>query len=375
MFSFFTSKRECDDLAQQLLMSNQENQQLHVEIERLRGELTEIRTLNVELESQKQHDLAVISHLQSFGQSMLEMQSSLLTLANRLKNEKNNAVEAQGISLTSSSAIERISKNLTYLASSSSGAADMAGSLDQRSKEIIDVVNMIHGIADQTNLLALNASIESARAGEHGRGFAVVADEVRTLSQRTAEATNKISKLAESIRDGSGSTRNQMIQLAEQARAFSEDGQKATGTMRELLNFSISMEKVVAASALRSFCELAKLDHQIFKFEIYKVLLNLSHKTIPEIAKHTDCRLGKWYYEGEGRACFSQLPGYSDIEYPHATIHQAANNALVAHANKNMDEMLKEIGKMEIASQQVLANLEKMAKSAEIDADLLCQAH
>lgn len=375
MFSFFTYKREREELTQRLSITNQHNQQLQLEIEQLRSQIQKVQRVNVGLEEQKQHDLATITHLQSFGQSMLEMQASLLTLANRLRDEKNNAVEAQGISLTSSSAIERISKNLANLASSSSDAAHMAGSLDQRSKEIIDVVNMIRGIADQTNLLALNASIESARAGEHGRGFAVVADEVRTLSQRTAEATSRISNLAESIRDGSGSTRDQMMLLADQARTFSEDGQKATETMKELLNFSISMEKVVAASALRSFCELAKLDHQIFKFEIYKVLLNLSHKSINDFAKHTECRLGKWYYQGEGHACFSQLPGYRDIESPHMEIHQAANNALTAHANSNMVDMLREIGKMEDASQQVLSNLEKMAKSAEADADLLCQAH
>ena len=126
--------------------------------------------------------------------------------------------------------------------------------------------------------LPLNASIESARAGEQGRGFAVVADEVRTLAQRTAEATHKIAHLAESIRDNSGNTRDQMSTLAEQAMKFSEDGQRATVTMRDLLQFSASMEKVVAASSLRSFCELAKIDHLLFKFEIYKVLFNLSPK-------------------------------------------------------------------------------------------------
>ena len=375
MFSFFTYKREREQLIEQLATATQANQQLSIETDQLKSQLATLKAENIRLEAQQQHDAATLHHLQSFGQSMLEMQTSLLTLANRLREEKNNAVEAQGISMTSSGAIERISRNLANLAGSSKDAAHMAGSLDQHSKEIIDVVNMIHGIADQTNLLALNASIESARAGEHGRGFAVVAEEVRTLSQRTAEATSKISALAESIREGSGTTREQMMQLADQARAFSEDGQKATATMREMLNFSISMEKVVAASALRSFCELAKLDHQIFKFEVYKVLLNLSAKTTRDFAGHGECRLGQWYYQGEGHACFSQLVGYRDIESPHMQMHRAANNALVAHANQNMAEMQEAIGQMEASSHQVLSNLERMAKSAEADADLLCQAH
>lgn len=327
------------------------------------------------LELEQGNTQSTISHLQNFGQSLINTQASLQQLANRLHQEKDAAVEAQGISLTSSNAIERISKNLTNLANTSHEAAHQAGSLDQSSREIIGVVNLIRGIAEQTNLLALNASIESARAGEQGRGFAVVADEVRTLAQRTAEATNNIANLAESIRDNSGSTRDKMTHLAEQALAYSDDGQRATGTMRELLDFSSNMEKVVAASSLRSFCELAKIDHLIYKFEVYKVLFNLSNKTTSDFAQHTDCRLGKWYYHGEGHACFSQLQGYREIELPHMAVHQSAINALNAYAANQMATMLIEVGKMEQASLQVLDNLEKMAHSAEANADLLCHSH
>ncbi|MFW6345690.1 MAG: methyl-accepting chemotaxis protein [Halomonas sp.] len=76
--------------------------------------------------------------------------------------------------------------------------AQMRG-MEESSRRIGEIIEVIDSIAFQTNILALNASVEAARAGEHGKGFAVVASEVRTLASRTADSSREIRAMIEEV--------------------------------------------------------------------------------------------------------------------------------------------------------------------------------
>ncbi|HEX5842546.1 MAG TPA: methyl-accepting chemotaxis protein, partial [Pseudomonas sp.] len=84
--------------------------------------------------------------------------------------------------------VEKTIRAMNELSGKISASCGNIETLNSKTVNIGQILEVIKSISQQTHLLALNAAIEAARAGEAGRGFAVVADEVRNLAHRTQES-------------------------------------------------------------------------------------------------------------------------------------------------------------------------------------------
>jgi len=316
----------------------------------------------------------IYGNFEYFGKSLVQLQHTLHTLADNLREEKDTAIRAAAASTDARQGTEQMVGHLDQVVSSIGGMTDHVNNLGERADAIGNIVSLIAGVSEQTNLLALNAAIEAARAGEAGRGFAVVADEVRNLSHKTNSATSEIGGQISQIQNETVATRKRMEKMASDSRELSAVGHGASDALGAILGLSRQMEGAISAGALRSFVELAKTDHLIFKFEIYRVLMGHSDKPTEQFANHHSCRLGKWYYEGEGHDCYAQLPGYKAMEPHHAAVHERGIKALQAYRAGNEAAAIAESRAMEEASMGVLDCLEEMAASAEADSRMICHA-
>jgi methyl-accepting chemotaxis protein len=264
----------------------------------------------------------LIGNLRSIQEYLMNMTQEL-GIVGQLSKE--TATDADGSRAT----IESLVANLNQVAEMIARTNAQTALLHEKGDEINQIVQVITDVADRTNLLALNAAIEAAHAGEIGKGFAVVAEEVRTLSENTKDAAASIAATIDSF----GEATSRMIQDSEQVREIAEGSRNAVTEFRaQVLKFAdsakTSLTQINKAQDF-SFASLVKVDHFLFKQNGYRVLHQGGNSMEARAIQtdHRGCRLGTWYYEGQGAEMFSHVPSFNRLEAPHASVHQNIQEA------------------------------------------------
>ena len=265
----------------------------------------------------------LIQNLKSIQEYLMNMTQELSIVG---QISKETARDADGSRAT----IEDLVANLNQVTGMVAAMNTQIALLHEKSEEITQIVQVITDVADRTNLLALNAAIEAAHAGDVGKGFAVVAEEVRTLSENTKDAAASIAVTLESF----GQATARMMTDSEQVKDIAEGSRMAvTAFQSQVLKFAdsakTSLVQVDKAQDF-SFASLVKVDHFLYKQNGYRVVNRgvASPEARAIQTDHRGCRLGTWYYEGQGAAAFSHVPSFPRMEVPHAGVHQNVQEAV-----------------------------------------------
>ncbi|WP_051082405.1 methyl-accepting chemotaxis protein [Paenibacillus sanguinis] len=185
-----TSSREVADTSSQLLHVTKESSE-------------SAQQVAVSMNSMSEGINEVVESITHSSASVMEIQEQLTGVVSDVNGMQSIAEQVSKQSEEGQNMVNETLRHMNKIEEVMRHSETTAGQLEERSKEIGEVVGLITDIAQQTNLLALNASIEAARVGEMGRGFAVVAGEVRKLAEQVGDAASSVKELVVGTQENS----------------------------------------------------------------------------------------------------------------------------------------------------------------------------
>lgn len=370
---------------------------------------------NVGHQTEKLHTMAASSQ---------EMSASVEDVAGLTQKVSSSATEANNVVEVG---IKNVSEAFDFVKKSFDGIEDIDNQMKdvmERTHTINQIIDIVKGIAEQTNLLALNAAIEAARAGEQGRGFAVVAEEVKKLAEHTKNATadvqNNISSLQsdidasvkkinivyDSLDSGKQLVDNALISISSignavevvsdktaQIAANAEEQSAVTEAITQEINstastadilfhecndtgraiFDLSKKldsiRIIAIKdkdslSERDFLDIYKVDHLLWRWRIYNMILGYEKADINTAGDYKNCRLGKWYYGGDCEK-LKKHKAYIDMEKPHIELHTLAKEAIAAYEKGDIKSAERALIGMDKCSTEVVKYIENLKKDLD----------
>ncbi|ANJ57936.1 Methyl-accepting chemotaxis protein McpG [Pseudomonas fluorescens] len=172
------------------------------------------------------------SRTNSVAAAINQLGAAAQEIARNAAQASSQASDARSLAEDGQQVVERSIAAMNKLSSMLSASSTNIESLNSKTVNIGQILEVITSISQQTNLLALNAAIEAARAGEAGRGFAVVADEVRNLAHRTQESAQQVQTMIEELQVGA----RESVSTMSDSQRHSQDSVEIANLAGERLN-------------------------------------------------------------------------------------------------------------------------------------------
>jgi methyl-accepting chemotaxis protein len=349
--------KEYTELKERLSALEADNKMLQEECSLLNDQLAAANANQADAFEQNLLNCAVGAMQQVEG-----IRETVLDSFQRIDSESQAVEQVNELFDVSSAELANILNSMDQMGTKMGGMASSITGLSDTADSINTFVSTITNISDQTNLLALNAAIEAARAGDAGRGFSVVADEVRTLATETNKSASEVAELVTSILNSTKSAVGSVDEISGNNASLSEGVNQLNTHYQSIVAKCESMTSTISDSSRLSFIQTVKLDHIVWKNDVYASMIGLNSKRAHDLNDHINCRLGKWYAE-QAQSEIAKHNAYRALERPHQQVHQEGISALTALEEGNKGQAISHLKAMEAASEKVMKSLDELASA------------
>ncbi len=353
----FVSRSKYEELERKLAQAERDNVALQ----------HDVSALNTELQRKSEETIQEEQSLESrIWESLLDSISQVTDVRESVQHsyqvisDESSAMDNLGHFLScSQNSLSLVSDEMSTVSDKMDGMSQNIEKLKTIADSIYNFVSTISKISDQTNLLALNAAIEAARAGDAGRGFSVVADEVRALANNTNESAEEVGGLVQKIKSDTDTSVSAVNELQGSNELLLDNIKELVTSFNQVLTLSKNAQTTIQQSSIKSFVQTVKLDHIVWKGQIYETALGKGNLGINDFTDHTQCRLGQWYYT-TGQELFGASPVFRDIEQPHIKMHKVGIEALKLIDAGDIDGGLAKLAEMESTGRQIMNKLDQL---------------
>lgn len=257
------------------------------------------------------------------------------------------ATEVKELAKQTGAATEDIRKRIETIQASTGSTIKVVG----------DIRAIIEQVSDLSRAIASAVHEQSITTQEIAKSVAESSSAAEVVVRGVAESASASEEITRSIASVDEATRA-TVQGASRTQSTSDE------TWQVVKSLSDQLERLKSA-ATGFDGNAARRAHAQWISRLSALLNGKESLTEDQVADHTKCCFGQWYY-GPGSAQYGSLPEFRAIEGQHAHIHQAARSIVRLFHHGEKAEAAKLLSEMATATRELMMLLEQLEVATQV---------
>jgi len=256
------------------------------------------------------------------------------------------ATEVKELAKQSAAATEDIRRRIESIQTSTGEAVRSIGEITEVIQKVDEVSRTIASAVEEQSIttreIAKNVAETSTAAQTVARGVAESATVTREIAKNIAQVDTAARRTA-------------------QGAAIAQTAGGKVAHVADELNSAVGQFKVT--STKRFDADPIKTAHALWSAKLTDMLAGRIHLDPSDVAKHTECKFGKWYHGAESKP-FAGLGVFRTIGEEHAKFHELAKRIAELHKNGRQQEAAQKLGEVRALSQNLFRLLDDLEQKA-----------
>lgn len=229
------------------------------------------------------------------GESVLEVADAINKISKKTAESAKFAANSVEVSTSGAKQVQDSVNAMDAIRGNINDTVRLMKKLDESSRQVSEIVDLLSDITEETTVLALNATVQAAKAGDAGKGFKIVADSVQELALKAADATRKVGALINTTQTDIQAVVEAVNKTTDEVDRGTELSQKAGTALDEITKVSNNLAESIlfisdeTKKNAQTATEISiKIKEILETTKEAKVSNQLTAKSIGDIAKLSD---------------------------------------------------------------------------------------